>query len=636
MSTVYSDHNSAGQPGSIDPPGPGFAEPDASNVVTFSYSVPGRNGMLADSRTEPIVGATSYAWDDFNRRIAVTDPNGHTVETQYDGAMDRVRFVIERTGSLGTDFALGDPVQSGDLATEYVDDTFGDVQKTIRPRGNATAYGRDPAGRLTSVETKSDAQETTHDERVLFTLDDDGQRTREDQQVYNGSGWDTKASTGFSYTSRCHLDKVIHNPDAPVESQIVTEYRYDCDNDLEMAWDANHRRASNAPTQVYRYDALDRLSELREPWTTGADCTTDPAPAGCAVTSYGYDVQDHLASVIDAEGNQTDYTTSDRDLLTQESSPASSSPPAVTTHRYGPSAALLETIDPRGVDETREIDALDRVTALHFPDSTLDVTYVYDSLGSCAPESAPIGRLSSITRGSASIEHCWDEFGRMTKDGALILGYDENGNRDSLTYPGGSVATYGFDYADREESLAVDPGTGALSVVANAAYYPAGPLSGLTLGNGLVEARTYTSRYFPDPHPGPVVRHAGVRLELRRGRCRQHLLDHRQHRRLPGSRSFGYRDPQYFLTSATELGPDDLSWTYDRIGNRVTETRSTTTDTYVYTGSGHTPGTSTMCRWVVESAGRAITPSTQGGQPFAGGSRGQRHRLHDRRRRPAR
>ena len=61
LSTVYSDHNSAGQPGSIDPPGPGFAEPDASNVVTFSYSVPGRNGMLADSRTEPIVGVTSYA-----------------------------------------------------------------------------------------------------------------------------------------------------------------------------------------------------------------------------------------------------------------------------------------------------------------------------------------------------------------------------------------------------------------------------------------------------------------------------------------------------------------------------------------------------------------------------------------------
>ena len=25
-----------------------------------------------------------------------------------------------------------------------------------------------------------------------------------------------------------------------MESQIVTEYRYDCDNDLEMAWDANH------------------------------------------------------------------------------------------------------------------------------------------------------------------------------------------------------------------------------------------------------------------------------------------------------------------------------------------------------------------------------------------------------------
>ena len=103
---------------------------------------------------------TSYAWDDFNRRIAVTDPNGHTVETQYDGAMDRVRFVIERTGSLGTDFALGDPVQSGDLATEYVCMTLSAMCRRRYGRGaTRRPTGRDPAGRLTSVETKSDAQD---------------------------------------------------------------------------------------------------------------------------------------------------------------------------------------------------------------------------------------------------------------------------------------------------------------------------------------------------------------------------------------------------------------------------------------------------------------------------------------------
>ena len=44
--------------------------------------------------------------------------------------------------------------------------------------------------------------------------------------------------------------------------------------------------------------------------------------------------KDHLASVVDSEGSPTPYTTSDRDLLTRESSPASGSPSAVTSHRY--------------------------------------------------------------------------------------------------------------------------------------------------------------------------------------------------------------------------------------------------------------------------------------------------------------
>ena len=54
-------------------------------------------------------------------------------------------------------------------------------------------------------------------------------------------------------------------------------------------------------------------------------------------------------------------------------------------------------------------------------------------------------------------------------------------------------------------------------------------------------------------------------------------------------RSFDYRDPQYFLTSAAGPWPGPLSWSYDRIGNRLTETRGSSTDSYVYAGDGHTP-----------------------------------------------
>ena len=56
------------------------------------------------------------------------------------------------------------------------------------------------------------------------------------------------------------------------------------------------------------------------------------------------------------------------------------------------------------------------------------------------------------------------------------------------------------------------------------------------------------------------------------------------------SRSFGYQDVQYFLTTGN--GPwGNLSWSYDQIGNRLSETRDGVTDTYSYlanAGSGNT------------------------------------------------
>ena len=52
-------------------------------------------------------------------------------------------------------------------------------------------------------------------------------------------------------------------------------------------------------------------------------------------------------------------------------------------------------------------------------------------------------------------------------------------------------------------------------------------------------------------------------------------------------RTFGYQDVQYFLTGAAGPWPENLDWTYDQIGNRLTETRTPpngvpVTDTYQY------------------------------------------------------
>ena len=66
-----------------------------------------------------------------------------------------------------------------------------------------------------------------------------------------------------------------------------------------------HRGSNPSPIQLYAYDSLNRLTSVTQPWTG--------AGGGTAVTSYGYDFQDHMTQVTDAEGNVTTYTYSDRD-----------------------------------------------------------------------------------------------------------------------------------------------------------------------------------------------------------------------------------------------------------------------------------------------------------------------------------
>ncbi len=573
--TLY-DYNDAGRSLTIDPPGfdpapPGF---DTDEVV-FTYDSD-RGDLIPETRADPEVGITSFGYDPFNRRTEVTDPNGVTTKTTYDD-LNRVTSVIQGFGS-------GD-----ELVTSHTYTQFGDLFRTTLPRGNLIEYGYDATGRLESIERKPDA--TTPGERTFWIVDNAGNRTTEKLQSWSGT-WQTQSETDYQYTSRCQLDKVIRAPGTAEES--VTEYAYDCNGNLEQVWDANHPSAGqSAPaTQTYSYDELNRLKSVTQPWEGGGDATT----------TYGYDVQDHLTSATDAEGNLTTYTYSDRDLLTKEISPAS----GTTTYTYNEHGELLTETDPRGITITRTVDALDRLMTVTYPtDTDLDTTFTYDeNLGDVS--NIAIGRLVKIERGSQPpVVYHWDQFGRRTRDGELGYGYDDNGNRTSIAYPGSSVVTYTHDFADRPRSLEVQIGEStSQTLVSDASYGPSGPLTGLTFGNGLSETRTFDGRYYPDAvqvsDPSTLlswdytVDKVGNVTSIADGLNSSN------------DRSFGYAPVHYFLECAagpwSPLGSscDPVTesprlWEYDRIGNRTRAENLPTMgpdETYLYepsSGSGNSP-----------------------------------------------
>jgi len=579
-------YNSAGQPLTIDPPGYG-----AQDVTSFTYNVAGTNGSLPDTRTDPLIGATSFGYDGINRRTTVTDVNNVQTITAYDN-LNRVTTVT-RKGTTGVP----------DLVTTYLYDCpagaptdtcgpFRDLRCVQLPAGNGIAYVYDEAGRMKEVDRKADCNPANPIlERTLYSLDGAGNRTLEERKRLDAGTEVSDGKTEYIYT--CHLDKMTQGKSSTTES--VTEYCYDEDDNLKQTWDANHPRATNTATQTYTYDNLNRLSVVSQPWTTGT-----------ADTHYFYDVQDHLSQVTDAEGNITTYTTSDRDLQTQQVSPVS----GTTTYAFNEHGQLTSQLDARGITTTRTPDELDRIRLLHYSDGmTPDVTYAYDT-----PCAFGKGRLCTITQSGTAIGYAYDRFGRVTQDGALTYQYDANGNRSPVTYPGGVTVSYTYDFADRQSTMSYNTGAGSQPVVTSAKYLASGPLTQLVLANGLTEQHLFDARYFPKTASvtgttaltwNYTVDNVGNITQINDG---------------TNPRTYSYVDNLYFLKQGD--GPwGTRSWTYDRIGNRLTEIRGATTDIYNYTSHNPRLGSVTLGgsnagtrAYIYDPAGndiREASPTTQ-------------------------
>jgi RHS repeat-associated protein len=160
--------------------------------------------------------------------------------------------------------------------------------------------------------------------------------------------------------------------------------------------------------------------------------------------------------------------------------------------------------------------------------------------------------------------------------------YDANGNRSGLTYPSGRILTYGFDFADRPQTLGGVYNSLSSSYVAGASYLPFGPEESLTYGSGIVRTASYDARYHPT---GFTVMNGGSTLaSYQYGLDAVGNITAINDLLSPGfSRSFGY-DDLYRLTLAS--GGQNLwgtgSYVYDPLGNRLSAALGAKTSTYAY------------------------------------------------------
>ena len=284
----------------------------------------------------------------------------------------------------------------------------------------------------------------------------------------------------------------LHSPYVPYGDFINT---YDYSGNLQYVRDSNH--SSN--NIVYSYDFLHRI-------LTEQDYLAGAWPQ----VSYSYDAADHVSSVTDQNGNVARYTYNDFGDLRQEVSAIS----GTASYAYDPAGNLTGMTDPNGAITTITYDALDRPLTLVATrgSATDNVAWTYDD-----PTSGHygVGRLATMSDPTGSTSYTYERRGLLAGETRTIqsyvytlsYGYDNNGNRNSITYPDGNVINYTFDYADRPFSAS----SGSTTLVSAATYQPFGPLASLSLGNGATQTLSYEpTRYLPAENK--LVNSSGVNI----------------------------------------------------------------------------------------------------------------------------
>ena len=317
---------------------------------------------------------------------------------------------------------------------------------------------------------------------------------------------------------------------------------------------------------------------------------------------FSYDALDRLSQVKDPRNLATSYTVNGLGDVSTLVSPDTGT--SSTTFDAGGNA--LSRTDARGKTTTLTYDALGRLTRAAY---ATGIATVYEYDGGPSPTATSLGRLTKITDESGTTTYTYDSLGHVlskvqqTGVKTLTVGYGwgsagaSNGKLTSLTYPSGARANYSHDAAGRVQSVSVNPpnanGVGTntgvyLNILSGITYNADNRVSGWTWANNAPYQRTYDGygrlSSFPIGYPQGTGAASGLTRTLvydNAGRITGFNHGNAGGPQAGFNQTFGYDGLDRLvqqLTATTGFG-----FGYDATGNRLSTTVGA--NTYVHTVS---------------------------------------------------
>ncbi|MGH3078100.1 MAG: DUF6531 domain-containing protein [Gaiellaceae bacterium] len=577
------------------------------NEKTTTYTYVPASGYLA-SITDPLGNRTTYTYDGAGRVVARVDPKGNVA-----GCGCAAQFTWAYTyDPAGNQLSETDPL--GHVTTSVYDGA-GRLQSSTNANDHRTTYSYDSANRLVAeTGPDPDGAGLLAAPRTTYTYDDVGNKLTETDP--------RGATTIFAYdAANSVVSKTRPDPDGGgLLAAPVTAFTYDRNGNTASTVEPRGNAAGATPDDfrtTSTYDAAGRLLTATDPLGNVTANTYDAvgnlasvedasdhvtryahdaagrilvvaAPDG-GVTTYAYDDAGNLLTRRDDNGHTTTYAYDDAGRLLTETGPDpdGGGPQAapVTSHTYDPNGNRVTLTDPNGNATptsgdgrtTYGYDRANRLTSIDYSDATADVTFTYDAAGNRV----------TMTDGQGTETRTYDGLDRpltvLRGSSTFSYVYDAAGNVTRRAYPGGVVTDYTYDALDR--LTAVTSGGQTTSY----AYDVSSNLVQTTLpsGNGYVESRTYdrVGRLTEvSSQRGATILARFVSTLDRVGNPTQIVRSGS----LAQTQTYGY-DANSRLTSVcfqvgSCAGASDpfIRWTYDEVGNRLTEQRPGASTTYTY------------------------------------------------------